>query len=180
MKRSLIFIFSFCVAQLAYSQKEILSDSISASKLQEKYRNLTPEKPQFFMESFPPEGLLLIDKSLFNQPLIPEYSKNIDFKKYFTSDKLIIESGSFTTQHFSPFLYSGNIFNQATYQVNDRFSFGGNSFGAQTIFDKPKLNPAIQDMNVKGASMFMQYKISKSIKVETRVSISNRSNPWEP
>lgn len=79
---------------------------------------------------------------------------------------------------YSPFFSSGKIFNQATYRVNNRFSFGGNSFGAQSVFDQPALNPAIQNMSTKGASMFMQYKVSKNFKIETRVSVSNHNSLW--
>ena len=58
---------------------------------------------------------------------------------------------------------------------------GGNSFGAQSVFDRPKMNQAIQDMSIKGASMFMQYNVTDHFKVQTRISISNRrSTPWEP
>ena len=63
---------------------------------------------------------------------------------------------------------------------SDKFSFGGNSFGAQSVFDKPRMNSSINDMCTKGASMFMQYKVSKNIKVETRVSVSSHQSPWEP
>jgi len=79
---------------------------------------------------------------------------------------------------YSPFFTSGKIFNQAIYRVNDRFSFGGNSFGTQSVFDQPALNPAIQIMSTKGASMFLQYKVSKNFKIETRVSVSNHDSPW--
>jgi hypothetical protein len=72
------------------------------------------------------------------------------------------------------------VFNQATYQLNDKFSVGGNSFGAQSVFDRPKINSSINEMSTKGASMFMQYKVSKNFKVETRVSVSSHKSPWEP
>lgn len=45
---------------------------------------------------------------------------------------------------------------------------------------QPKINATIQDMSIKGASMFLQYKVSDQFKIQTRVSISNHQSPWEP
>jgi hypothetical protein len=64
--------------------------------------------------------------------------------------------------------------------MNDRLLVGGNSFGVQSVFDQPRMNSSMQNMSTKGASVFMQYKVSKNFKVETRVSISNHQSPWEP
>jgi len=64
--------------------------------------------------------------------------------------------------------------------LNDRLKVGGNRFGANSVFDAPAMNPAIQKMSIQGASMFMQYKISDKFKVETRVSISNQKSPLTP
>ena len=117
---------------------------------------------------------------MFNQPLLPDYSKNLDIKKYLNSSKSTSESFSTNGFIISPIYTNGAVFNQSTYRVSDKFSFGGNSFGAQSVFDRPALNPAIQNMSTKGASMFMQYKVSKNFKVETRVSVSTHKSPWEP
>jgi hypothetical protein len=122
----------------------------------------------------------LLDKSMFNQPLLPDYNKNLDLKKYLNYSKS--STGSFSTVGYivSPFYTNGTIFNQSTYRLSDRVSFGGNSFGTQSVFDAPRMNSSINDMSTKGASMFMQYKVSKNFKVETRVSVTTHKSPWEP
>lgn len=74
----------------------------------------------------------------------------------------------------SPLLYSGAIFNQAAYKISDKFTFGGNSFGGKSIFSAPLSNAGKNGYDFKGASMFMQYKVSKNFKIETRVSVTNR------
>jgi hypothetical protein len=115
----------------------------------------------------------------FKQPFFPAFGINQDLKKYLLKLASSFSNVLFYTG-FSPFCSKGVVFNQATYKLNDRFSFGGNSFGAQSVFDKPTINPSVQNMSTKGASVFLQYKVSKNFKIETQVSISNHQSPWEP
>jgi len=172
MKRFIFFLISFCAAVSAYSQEEIILDSITKIQKEVAVRELNLEKPLLLENSFSSGEINSLDKYLFNQSLLPDYNKNLDFKKNLNFSKSTIES--FSTNGFivSPFFINGVVFNQAIYRLSNKFSFGGNSFGAQSVFDIPKINSSINDMSTKGASMFMQYKISKNIKVETRVSVS--------
>jgi hypothetical protein len=164
----------------ACAQEEIIFDSIPKIQIEDKTKVLNIEKPLRFENSFSMDEIDLFDEVLFNQPLLPDYSKNLDLKKYLNFSKS--STGSFSTAGYivSPFYTNGMVFNQATYQLSDKFSVGGNSFGAQSVFDRPKINSSINDMSTKGASMFMQYKVSKNFKVETRVSVSSHKSPWEP
>jgi len=180
MKRFILFLISSCAAVSAYSQEEILLDSIPKIKREVAVKELYLEKPLLFENEFSIGEINLIDKSMFNQPLLPDYNKNLDLKKYLNFTKTSSESFSTIGYFASPFYTNGMVFNQATYRLSDKFSFGGNSFGARSVFDKPRMNSSINDMSTKGASMFMQYKVSKNIKVETRVSVSSHQSPWEP
>jgi hypothetical protein len=180
MKRFILTIISSCAMLFALAQEEIVLDTIPKFQNEVALPQLHIEKPLIFDDSFNTEGLNLFDQSLFNQPLFSGYNKNLDFLKYLNNSRISTMSHSITYPGISPFYSSGIIYNQSIYQLNNRLSVGGNSFGAQSIFEQPRLNPTIQDMNTKGASMFLQYKVSKSFKVEGRVSISNRSEPWMP
>lgn len=173
-------IISSCALHLAYAQEEIVLDSIPKIQRGKEARQLILEKSKLFDGSFSIEGINLIDKSMFHQPLLPDYTKNLDFKKYSVASNVTSYSYSSTGFSFNPFFISGQVFNQSIYRLNDHFSFGGNSFGAQSVFDQPKMNATIQDMSTKGASMFLQYKVSDQFKIQTRVSISNHQSPWEP
>ena len=73
----------------------------------------------------------------------------------------------------SPFLHSGAIFNQAAYKISDKVTFGGNSFGANSIFSSPLPANGQNNYDFKGASMFIQYKVSKNIKIEAGVSVTH-------
>jgi len=180
MKRFLLLAISSCAMLIASAQEEIVLDSIPKIKNELEVRQLSMEKPLVFDDSFSIDGISLFDHSMFNQPLLPDYTKSLDMKKYLSSSRLTTESYSITGFGLSPFFINGNVYNQASYKLNNRFSFGGNSFGVQSIFDKPRMNSSIQEMSIKGASMFMQYKVSKNFKVETRVSVTNHQSPWEP
>lgn len=179
MKRLILTIISSCAMLFTVAQEEIALDSISKLNKQTDIRQLTIGKPLFSDDSFSVVKINLFDISTFQQPLIPDYNKNLDFLKNLNAFRVSTDSYSITRLGFSPFLATGIVFNQSTYRLNDRFSLGGNSFGYNSVFDQPRLNPAIQNMSTKGASMFLQYKVSKGFKVEGRVSITNRTNPWE-
>lgn len=179
MKRLFSLLIFSCAVAFASAQEKIISDSIPESINITETKELMPGMPLLLKSSFSEEIFNLPDPSLFSQPLLPDFSKNLDFKKYFNQSN--ISAGTYNYQlGLSPFYANGMVFNQAKYKLNDRFSFGGNSFGAQSIFDQPQMNPAIQNMSTKGASMFMQYKVSKNFKIETRVSVTNHQSPWGP
>lgn len=183
MKRFFILSIFFWLVSLAQAQEKIVPDSISPSTNRPKMEvnELLMEKPIILDNPVPKFGeIFRSDPSLFNLPLFPDNSKSFDFSKYFNNKGLTTESFVSAGYFWSPFLQNGTTFNQATYRLNNRFLFGGSSFGAQSIFDTPKLNQNIQNMSIKGASMFMQYKVSDHFKIETRVSVSNHSSPWEP
>ncbi len=180
MKRFILILISSFAVFIASAQEEIRSDSISKNLNVSDHELHMIDKPLIFDNSFASGENFSIDPLMFHQPLLPDYTKNLDFKKYLNTQSYSTQAFSPIRYGFSPFFSNGTIFNQSIYKVSDRFSYGGNSFGAQSIFDQPKLNPSVQEMSTKGASMFMQYKVSKNIKVETRISISNHQSPWEP
>lgn len=77
----------------------------------------------------------------------------------------------------SPFLYNGSVFSSAAYKINERFTLGGYSFGANSVFNAPLPNRGINSFDVRGSTMFMQYKVSKNFKIETRVNVIQGLGP---
>ncbi len=71
------------------------------------------------------------------------------------------------------FIHSGTVFNQSAYKLSDKFTLGGNSFAGKSIFSTPLPNVMNKNYDFRGASMFLQYKVSKNFKIETRVSVTN-------
>ena len=179
MKRFILIIISSCVMLLASAQEETHLNKVPVMNETDSKLSI-PEKPMLLNDSFSYHAIRLTDNWMYNQPLLPDYTRNLDLKRYLGKSMDISYSYISSGSMFNPFLSSVHVFNQSMYQLNDHFSFGGNSFGAQSVFDQPKLNPSIQDMSIKGASMILQYKVSDKVKVQTRVSISTHQSPWEP
>lgn len=181
MKRFALLLISSCAVFFATAQEEIFLDSLSKKPSGLPIRQPITELDMDFGETAFPSEFNSLNLLLFDQPLLPVYNKNLDFLKYLTPSEPISHSFSFAGSAFSSVFPLAHVFNQSILRINDRFLFGGNSFGAQSVFDQPKLNPGIQDLGIRGASMFMQYKVNDNFKVQTRISISNRgSAPWEP
>ena len=127
----------------------------------------------------------ILESGEFMEPVqLPEFNfKNEMSKRYnlnlsgISGNQLIpnyIMSGMFNFSP-SPFFRNGTIFSQTGYQLNDKFTMGGYSFGANSIFSAPFPNQGKNNFDTRGATMFMQYKVSKNIKIETRVSVSQGS-----
>lgn len=130
----------------------------------------------------------ILSNLIFNNELFPKKLNLPDFKFDKTgSNSWQIDNSNFLHSNNSfyspgymnfnnPFISSGVIFNQATYNVSDKFVLGGNSFGANSIFSTSM--PNRENYDIRGATMFMQYKVSKNIKIETRVSVTNAPHPY--
>ncbi|MCY1720870.1 hypothetical protein OU798_10975 [Prolixibacteraceae bacterium Z1-6] len=76
----------------------------------------------------------------------------------------------------SPFYHNGTILSQQAYQLGDKLVIGGYSYGMNSIYTAPFPNQNSSYFDTYGSTMFMQYKVSKNFKIETRVSVGqNRS-----
>lgn len=71
----------------------------------------------------------------------------------------------------SPFYNNGQIFSSAAYQIGDKFTFGGFSYGANSVFPAPAPSMKMNNFDSYGSTLFMEYKVSKNIKIETRVNV---------
>ncbi len=131
-----------------------------------------------------PSNILLSKESFSRKLVFPKTDFNnlnagrwqIDYSGLLNQGNQFNAPGYFTT--INPFIRSGIIFNQARYKVSEKFTLGGNSFGANSIFSAPLPNRGNTNFDYRGASMFMQYKISKNVKIETRVSVTSRPRPY--
>ncbi len=171
MKRHVLFIIFSCITLYGFSQEKIVIDTIP--KPLSNKPELLIELPLIQDNSLINSRFEFYNSTIFNQPLIPDYNGILGLKRSLSSNKPLGNTDLDFKFAYSPFFSSGKIFNQASYHINDKFLFGGNSFGMQSVFDRLTLNPAIQNMSTKGASMYMQYKVSKNFRIETRVSVTN-------
>ena len=108
-----------------------------------------------------------------------------DISRYLNNGKLVsqysIDPGMASVNGYSlflspsPFFHSGTVFNQAVYRLNEKFTLGGNSFGVNSLFSAPLPRRGGNQWETRGASMFMQYKVNKNFRIETRISVTGNS-----
>lgn len=120
----------------------------------------------------------LENNEIYNVPQLPKFDFNANIAQRIS----INPSGMLHTTTFSgfmpgqfpgaPFLRNGSVFSVASYQLNDKFTVGGYSFGANSIFSAPLPNQGMNQFDTHGSTLFMQYKVSKNFKIETRVSVT--------
>jgi hypothetical protein len=145
---------------------EMDSSQIEIEK-QIEYRQLISGK---FGNELLPETTKLTGFDL-NTEFAKMYSLNFNvynFNSYFNSD---ISTG--INPFPSPFYQNGMVFSEGAYNLGNKFTFGGYSYGANSIMSGPPLpNMGMDKFQRYGSTIFMQYKVSKNFKIETRVNVS--------
>lgn len=178
----LFFLLTFCCFESYCSaQSEIPPDSVSTQKLFNSQISSSLSGIPLLLENELTFTPLTRSNPLVLKRHLLDFSHNNDLNQYFGYSFPLGFSGSTGFRTFiNPFIASETVFSLGSYQLSDRFLVGGSSFGARSVFDRPVLNPQLNDMNIRGAAFFMQYKISDKVKIETRVSITNQKSPSYP
>lgn len=177
MKKVLFLLFIFC--SLGVRSQELLLPEL------EKTDSLHLEMEKAFMYrqllsgSSVPGDLMLpfqLPEMDFNAAIARRWS--FDPSELFSSR---LQVNEFVSPYFglasSPFLRNGSVFSSAAYKINDRFTLGGYSFGANSVFTAPLPGQGLNNFDFRGSTMFMQYKVSKNFKIETRVNVTQGPGP---
>jgi hypothetical protein len=171
MKSVIFLIFFFISGFTVFAQ----TDSVKVSTVNPEYDYVYRELFNFLPNST--FGELSIE-----QPNLSSFDLNwqpdlvVDFSSFSSNRSFTISNHHFT--YFNPFVHSLAVTNQAHYQLNDKFMLGGNSFVGNSIFNPLPANSSLQDMSIRGASMFLQYKVSDKFKIGGSFSISNQNHPF--
>lgn len=80
-------------------------------------------------------------------------------------------SSGMTNPFYSPFYGNAMVLSAADYQLGSKFILGGYSYGANSIFGAPSLNNGMNNFDSYGSTLFLQYKVSKNFKIETRINV---------
>ncbi len=171
-----VFLILWCVVFSCYSQENTV-DSLKTDDFGLLERNLFYTDLFNFSENSLYGGLIQFNSAFFTQPLFPETNWTIDFSTLDNPFSPGYQKFVPFTIGFNPFYGSFNIMNQARYQINDKLSIGGNSYAGSSIFDPMPMNRPFNERDIKGASMFLEYKVSKKFKIETRVSVNRHVSP---
>lgn len=176
MKGLLVIFMLFFPARAAFAQglSEIAMPGTDTLKSVQTVRAESGLTTPLFNPEFP----LALSPEMFalNAPVF-------DFKPYLQSNWKVEYQNSMgfhpearfspgTPFMVSPLFHNGTIFNQASYSISDKLTLGGNSFGVNSIFTAPLPHPSSNQWETRGASMFMQYKVNKNFKIETRISVT--------
>ena len=160
----------FLVVVPSFAQRDSVELSVAHPEYDYIYQEMFnfSENSLFGELNFSPEYSPVLNLKL-QQPLV------IDFNIYDSFNTITLKN---SLPVFSPFINSLAITNQAHYKLSDKLTIGGNSFSANSIYNPLPLNPSIKDMSIRGASMFLEYKISDKFRVGGSFSISNQSTPF--
>lgn len=107
----------------------------------------------------------------FNEELARRYSLNFNLYSFGGVPTTGISTGSMYP-FFSPFHQNGMVFSEGAYKFGDKFTLGGFSYGANSMMSALLPNQGLNKFNTYGSTLFMQYKVSKNFKIETRVNVS--------
>jgi len=119
-------------------------------------------------------GLLDIDIAL------PEINLREEYIKRYTLDLDLVSLGNYSftgmsagSMHsfYNPYYMNASVLSSAAYQLSNKFTFGGFSYGANSMHNPQMPFNANNNFDAYGSTLFMEYKVSKKFKIETRVNI---------
>ena len=114
----------------------------------------------------------------FNDLLIPDnrYSFNLDFNANKNFAFTGISTGT-NTMFYNPYFHNGVVLSEGAYKFGNKFTLGGFSYGANSVFSAPLPNQGFGKFDSYGSTLFMQYNVSKKVKIQTRVNVSQGNYP---
>jgi hypothetical protein len=168
----LLFLTLFCLVAAAQQGKILMPLETDSSQInldrQIEYRQLI--SGQFNNDLFP-ETVKLSGFDL-NTEFAKMYSVNFNVYNF----NSMIHSGISTgmmNPFYSPFYQNGMVLSEGAYKFGDKFTFGGFSYGANSMMSGPPMPTSGMDkFDRYGSTLFMQYKVSKNFKIETRFNVS--------
>ena len=104
------------------------------------------------------------------------YSINFDFSAIKNFAFTGISAGTNTT-YYNPYFHNGVVLSEGAYKLGNKFTFGGFSYGANSVFSAPLPNQSFGKFDSYGSTIFMQYNVSKKVKIQTRVNVSQGHYP---
>ncbi|MEZ5103069.1 MAG: hypothetical protein R2757_01115 [Draconibacterium sp.] len=124
---------------------------------------------------------------LISEPIkLQNFDSGYEFNKRYTANLVILPLGQAPmiglssasgTPFFSPFFHSGTVLSEAAYKMGDKFVLGGYSYGVNSMFSAPFPNQGGKQFDSYGSTLFMQYNVSKKVKIETRINVIQGNYP---
>ena len=176
--RYFIYLLFLSTAFPAFSQQGAILKPMELDSVQADFKQFN-EPGKTMQESFFSESL----KSLTGYPLnLPnfDFSRNnsfsIDFNKLNGLFYTGFRAGSMGT-FYTPYFHDATILSQGAYSLGNKIVVGGYSYGAHSIFSAPIPNQNTTNFDAYGNTLFLQYKVSKNLKIETRFNVTHGNEP---
>lgn len=169
----ILFIFSLLLVLRSYSQEPLMP--------------LMPEKDSVALAA---ERQLIYYQMLSGTLDLGEWAEPVklpDFGTFFKASQssyfympegtLFHIADGFSPYHFrfgfSPFLRDETVFSGSVLKLNEKFTLGGYSFGANSVFSAPFPSRGLNNYDLRGSTLFLKYNVSKNFKIETRVNVTH-------
>ena len=121
------------------------------------------------------------DQFLLQELKLPEFSTQNNFHiPYNFGIGIAPQSnymGLYTDIFTGAYMYNTEILSQAAYRLGDKFVVGGFSYGGNHIMSAPLPNKQGSYFDTYGSTMFMKYKVSKNVSIETSISVGQNRAP---
>jgi hypothetical protein len=174
-KYFVILFFAFSLSSLAQQGLQMEFGEVDSTELQIHRQQ---EYYQFINGTFG-------NNFIMDEISLPKFDSQQEYRNRYTFsiDAMPISNyiggsiGQGTLNSFSPYFFNSQIFSSAAYQIGDKFVVGGFSYGANSPLSAPLPNQNGSYFDTHGSTMFMQYKVSKNFKIETRVNVSQGHGP---
>lgn len=104
------------------------------------------------------------------------YNLNLDYFSLGNYNITNVSLGSMSTA-YSPYYRNGTVLSSAAYRLGEKFTLGGFSYGANSMYSAPFPNKDANTFDAYGSTIFMEYKVSKNFKIGTRVNVQQGGHP---
>lgn len=119
----------------------------------------------------PPDNVISFPKFDFNSGIDQRYTIGLTHGFNSGLPSYSYFSAATTSPYFSPFYGNGAVLSEGAYKLGNKFVLGGFSYGVNSPFFAP-LPHSTNQFNRYGSTLYMQYKVGKNFKIETRVNVS--------
>ena len=178
--RNLLIIALFFIAASSFAQQGLITDFTEQDSAQmrlqrqiEYYQLISGHNPDPILMT---EKIELPDFNEMAEIYDNRYSFNLDYFPLTGALSTSISQGM-TLPNYSPFYMNGKVLSAAAYRINDKFTFGGFSYGVNSVFSAPLPNQGLNsNFDAYGSTLFLKYKVSKKFKIETRINVQQNGN----
>ncbi len=147
---------------------ELDSSQLVAQRQMEYYQLVSGNSALFI-------GDLELPEVNFQEEYMSRYALNLDFAAINNYNLSGFSAGSMYS-FYTPYYRNATVLSAASYKLGDKFTLGGFSYRSNSIHSTPLPNQGMNNFDAYGSTLFMEYKVSKNFRIETRVNVQQGGN----